>query len=224
MIKKIVLLVVGLLLCGGVVYLGIHATDSNWYIIAFGLASALVAPVGLSAIGYVFQKDDNKLLEKLSKVPELERLAAEAQSKEEKIKTLEKERETLLEIIQFEAQKAALIDKRKILESEAQQILTELDNTDQNLAKLDVNHQPVLKSKEMVQLYERLKAEQKGDIVFRIGKQYFRFSRLVVNSIPFGNMAWHYLELANWIHKEISKLANQQTPNTQNNDTGRKDQ
>lgn len=206
MTKKILLLTIGLVLCAGVVYLGIHANENSLYLIAFGIASALIAPVGLSAIGYAFKRDNDRILEKLSRVPELERLASEAKSHEEKIKRLEEERQRLLEIVKFEAQKASLVDKKELLEADAQRILSELDTVDSSLAKLDVDFNPDISSKEVVELYERLKARQRGDIVLRIGKQYFRFSRLTFERLPFGSMAWHYFKLFEWLLSEVLKI------------------
>ena len=45
--KRIISAIVGFILIGVVIYLGIKSSDDNIYIMLFGVASALIAPMGL---------------------------------------------------------------------------------------------------------------------------------------------------------------------------------
>lgn len=48
--KRVISAILGVILIGIVIFLGIKTEDGNIYIILFGLSSALVAPVGISAL------------------------------------------------------------------------------------------------------------------------------------------------------------------------------
>ena len=48
--KRIISAIIGIFLIGVVIYLGLKSGDDNKYIVPFGLTSALIAPMGLSAL------------------------------------------------------------------------------------------------------------------------------------------------------------------------------
>jgi hypothetical protein len=101
--KRILTLLIGLGLLGVVVYLGLIARSDQSYVVWFGIAAAILAPTGLAAIGYSLSAGNRQVLERFSKVPEIERLIGEAKSQEEKIRLLEQERARLIEIVELEA-------------------------------------------------------------------------------------------------------------------------
>jgi len=60
-----------LTLLAGIVYLGILSGRDAKYVVWFGIASAIVAPIGLTLFGYAFRSGERNLIQRLSKVPEI---------------------------------------------------------------------------------------------------------------------------------------------------------
>ncbi|AFY37488.1 hypothetical protein Lepto7376_1120 [[Leptolyngbya] sp. PCC 7376] len=77
----------------------------------FGISAAIVAPIGLTLLGYTISRDDSEMINNLSKVPEIEKLINQAKTEEEKIQVLEEERAKLTEIIRIEARRQATLDR-----------------------------------------------------------------------------------------------------------------
>ncbi|MFL6230441.1 MAG: hypothetical protein ACJ741_16845 [Pyrinomonadaceae bacterium] len=123
MIKRILTFLFGAGLIAVVVYLGLKARNDQSLVIWFGLAAAILVPSGFAAIGYAFTVTNRQVLERLSKVPEIERLITEARSQEEKIKLLEQERSRLAEIVELEARKQSLIFRKESLEQDGVRLL-----------------------------------------------------------------------------------------------------
>ena len=72
----------------GVVYLGILSGKHAKFVVWFGIASAIAAPLGLSLLAYAVFRGDREVIEGLSKVPEIARLISEAKTQEERIRLL----------------------------------------------------------------------------------------------------------------------------------------
>lgn len=185
MIKKVLAILVGLGLLGLVYKLGVMSLTDPSYVLYFGLASAIIAPVGLSLIGYSFKRNDQHVLAELAKVPEIDKLTKEAKSQEEKIALLEQERAKLAEIVRLEARKQALSNRKELLESDAVRILEELRLVDEEITQLDRTVEASSVTEEVRQLQERIEARKKGDIVVRLGSRYFVLTRRLINSLPF---------------------------------------
>ena len=113
-----------LFLIGVVIYLGLKSGDDNKYIVPFGLTSALIAPMGLSALGYSIKRKDDTL-QKLAKISQIDELIEQAETEEEKIKRLKKEKDVLLDYIKNETKRISNIERKKILEADAKKILDE---------------------------------------------------------------------------------------------------
>jgi len=128
--KKIISFILSLFLIFIVVFLGIKSGDgSSLYIILFGLASAFIAPLAISSLGYSFQKKDN-ILEELSKLPELEKKIQEAKTQEEINAKLKKEKENLIKYIHYESKRLSMMERKEELEKNAKNILDELEQID----------------------------------------------------------------------------------------------
>ena len=110
--KRVISAILGVILIGIVIFLGIKTEDGNIYIILFGLSSALVAPVGISALGYSIRKED-KTLKKLAMVPEIDNLIERAETEQEKIKRLKREKNELLNYIRNDTKRIALVERKK---------------------------------------------------------------------------------------------------------------
>ncbi len=54
--RRIISAIIGVFLIGIVLWLGVKSGSDSKYIIAFGLTSALMAPMGLSALGYSIKR------------------------------------------------------------------------------------------------------------------------------------------------------------------------
>jgi hypothetical protein len=74
--RKIISASIAIGLIGGTVYLGFQSVKDNRFVIWFGLASAIAAPVGLNLFTYAFRRSDREIIQQLAKVPEIERLIA----------------------------------------------------------------------------------------------------------------------------------------------------
>jgi len=72
MLKRIVIIFVGIALLGAVIYLGWLASSNASLVIWFGVASAILAPAGFALIGFALRAGENELLTNLSKVPEIQ--------------------------------------------------------------------------------------------------------------------------------------------------------
>lgn len=122
--KRIISAIIGVFLIGIVIILGIRSDDDNRYIVPFGLTSALIAPMGLSALGYSIKRKD-ETLQKLAQVSQIDELIEQAETEAEKIKRLNKEKDALLDYIKNETKRISKIERKKILEADAKRILDE---------------------------------------------------------------------------------------------------
>jgi hypothetical protein len=175
-----------LTLLAGVVYLGILSGRDAKYVVWFGIASAIVAPIGLTLFGYAFRSGDRNLIQRLSKVPEIERLVLEANTQEEKIRLLEAERARLVEVVKIESRREAIRDRIESLENDAVRIIRELKNFDTEAASVEekITDSPV--AEEIKALHERVRARQEGDVVIRLGTRVYRIDRDIIKAFPFG--------------------------------------
>lgn len=152
--KRFISAIIGMILIGIVIILGIKSADSNTYLIMFGVASAIVAPVGLSALGYSIKKED-AALKKLAMVPEIGSLIEKAETEKEKIKRLNRERIELINYIKIESQRTAFLERKKMLETEAVRISNEYRTVLKELeiiGYVEVNKEKI--SPEIEHLYE----------------------------------------------------------------------
>lgn len=134
--KRVISAILGVILIGIVIFLGIKTEDGNIYIILFGLSSALVAPIGISALGYSIRKED-KTLKKLAMVPEIDNLIERAETEQGKIKRLKREKNELLNYIRNDTKRIALVERKKILESDIRRLWEEYENVNSELAEIE---------------------------------------------------------------------------------------
>lgn len=122
--KRIISAIVGIFFIGIVIYFGIRSGDDSRYIVPFGIISALIAPMGLSALGYSIKREDDTL-QKLAKVSQIDKLIEQAETEAEKIERLKREKGVLLNYIKNETKRIAKIERKKILEEDAKRVLNE---------------------------------------------------------------------------------------------------
>lgn len=155
--KRLLLFFTGIVLIAIVVFLGVKSAKDSNYVLWFGLASALIAPVGISAISSIFNVGSNETLKKLLKVPQIDELIQKAETQEEKIKLLEEERKQLSNIIKYETLKHATLERRKYLEYEAQNILKEFEKVEKEIQQLNLEKKEERLSNQVIdELYKKL--------------------------------------------------------------------
>ena len=155
--KKIFLLLIGIMLILSVVFLGYKSAENNAFVVPFGLACALIAPIGISCISNVFNIGNNDTLKKLLKVPQIDELIQKAETQEEKIKLLEDERKQLSNIVKYETLKYAALERRKYLENEAKNILKEYEKVEREIQQLNLEkREERLSNKVIDELYRKL--------------------------------------------------------------------
>lgn len=159
--KKVFLLIIGIALIVSVVFLGIKSAENNTFVVPFGLACALIAPVGISCITSVYNIGNNETLKKLLKVSQIDELIQKAETQEEKIKLLEDERKQLSNIVKYETLKYAAFERRKHLEAEAEKILEEYEKVEREIQQLNLEkNEERLSNKVIDELYRKLENKE----------------------------------------------------------------
>jgi hypothetical protein len=177
MVKKLLLIVLGVVLLISVIVLGILASKDPSYVIWFGLSAAILAPLAFVVFGHALKGNDHEILAQLSKVPQVRELMDKARSEEDRIKILEAERDRLDETIRVEARRQMLSESRSQLEKELDEKIKQYDATLAELRNLeqDIASSPV--RQEIDRVRERLSERKKGRvIVIHAGKREMAFS------------------------------------------------
>ncbi len=186
MLLRVCSALIALVLLGGVIYLGMLSAQNSRYIVWFGIASAIAAPVGLSLLSYALQQSNSDIIQRLAKVPEIERLVAEASTYEEKVRVLEDERARLVEIIKLESRRLATRDRIESLERDGMRIIRELDGLSEDLRLIDEATGDSIAHQEIERLRKRVEARSQGDVAFRLGTRIYRVDRDIIKALPFG--------------------------------------
>ncbi len=169
--RRIFLLVAGVVLTGVVVWLGFRATENPTYVLWFGLASALIAPLALNLLSNAISRSEKEMLSQLARVPQISELVAQAESQEERIRILQEERDRLDELVRYEAERRALEARRHLLEQDAVRILGDMEIIDRELDRLGVQVDRSVVGEELQRLQDRIEATRGGDVVLRFGKR-----------------------------------------------------
>lgn len=186
LIKRTIYLLIALCLTGLVIWLGVRTVDDPSYVIWFGLASAFLPTAAMGAFKSAVTTDRNsEVIEKLSRVPEVEQLVTKAENEEERIRLLRQQRVRLDEIVRLEVRKQTLYTRREALEQDGLRIIESLRTVEVELEELQIDIEDSTVKDEIDKLEERLKAKQSGDLTFRLGSSYFRLSRTILAGLPF---------------------------------------
>jgi len=204
-LRKAFSLIMGIFLIGATILLGIQSGKDSRFVVWFGLASAIAAPLGLAQLASIFNRWDSEIITRLTKVPEIEKLMNEARTQEEKIQLLEEERLRLADIVRFESRRQAILDRIDSLERDATRILDELAFLDREVVIFDENVGKSPASSEIRQLRERVKARNDGDVIIRLGARSYRIDRDIVKALPFGlgNSILAYFRIAESLGSRI---------------------
>lgn len=161
--RRILLLTSGLAILGFVVLLGYLSAINPLYVPWFGIASAVLAPVGLSILGKSLSSDSRKMLtdlSRLSTIPEISRLIAEAETQEARVRLLQEQQHQLEELIKYETERRALELRKDFLEKDAIDILKELNKVNKALESLTAKNSDSLVMQQLQDLYVRLETEE----------------------------------------------------------------
>jgi hypothetical protein len=194
-----------LALLAAVVWLGIRSGKDPRFVIWFGIASAIVAPVGLSLFSYVISRPNSDLVQRLASVPEIQGLMAKAQTQEEKIRVLEQEHSKLVEVIRVESQRLAAKERIETLEREGVRIIQELDALDAEVRSLDGTVRGSVAREEIGRLRDRVKARERGDVILRLGSRVYRVDRDIIKAMPMGmgNLTLGYFRIFEKVQERI---------------------
>ena len=198
MLQRVLLVVSGIVLLGIVIYLGLRATSESAFVVWFGLAAAIFTPVSIATFRYAFTAKERKILQELAKVPMVEKQIVRSKSLEEQIRQLEEEKVQIAEVTRLESRRQALLERKKFLEEDGGRILDDLQAVDLELRQLDIDIQSSPTTQQVKELYERLQARRRGDVVFRWGSRYYRVDRdLILGLFPFatGRLVLAYFRL-----------------------------
>ena len=207
MLYRILLIIFGLLSFFIVIFLGIEASSKSNYVIWFGLASALLAPAGFTLITLAFRNNNDKLLQQLSKVPEIKVLIEKAQTQEEKIKALELERASLEDTIKYETFRSILLEKKNTFELEAEKLIENLENIEDNLLKLDKDIAENINIEIIQKLRIKLKEQEQDTITIKLYDKDIAINVAKVRNIPFvGEFAIAYLKLVQDIFALLDRI------------------
>lgn len=162
-LTKILPIIIGLILIGFSVWLYFLANEDNSYILLFGLGTAILIPLGMSILNYVFNSPNrqvNEKLSELSKISDIQKLLEQAKTAEEKLEILKIEYESLEKNLKFNSEKISLELRRKDLIKKARQIINELDEIDLYLIEIDNNLKGFKIPEEIQLLRERVFTKQ----------------------------------------------------------------
>lgn len=211
---RFLIFVLGLFAIGLVVWLGLQtaSNQSPQLVALFGIAAAIAVPLGFALIGYAFTAQKQQTLDRLAKVPEIERLLNEAKSHEEKIKVLEKQRQQLADIVLFETRRQTLISRKESIERQSVQLFDELQAIDGELTALGI---PAMLDQEIISeltnLRERILSRRHGDIVFTFGRRTLILEGDTVRSVPWGDLLyWSLTNLARvseWLSLKVRQVS-----------------
>jgi hypothetical protein len=170
---RLIAAIAGIGLLAAVTLFGISVRDDSKLVLWFGLAAAVLAPVGVALIGYAITAGERRQLARLTHVTEIEQLIAKADDAQTRLRLLEEQRNNLQEAVRIEAARIAMHDRRDALEQNAIQILEELAALDVDFAEANAGATTPEVREALTALEERVEARRRGNIVLTFrGRQY----------------------------------------------------
>lgn len=185
--KKFFFFIIGIVLIAVVIYLGIRTSQDTTFVVWFGLASAILAPIAFALIGHGFRADELQFFQELAKVPKIDNLIKEAKTQEEKIALLEQERNNLNEIIQVEARRQTLLSSIDNIQHEITRVLKHYNAVIDELTRIDIKIEESPAVQEMKLIQKRIEERRRGKIIIlKFRKREFiihekRFSNNLIN-------------------------------------------
>lgn len=129
-------------------------------------------------------KNSVKYLKNLLKFLKIEELIERAETQEQKVEILKDEYAKLEAIIQSESERLSLITRKEQIEKNAKSLLEELNVIESELQAFEGTVKGV-SVEEVNKLRERIQANERGDVVFRLGGSQFVIEREQIMHTPF---------------------------------------
>ncbi len=192
MIKRFFAGLSGLLLLGGIVILGVFAYSDSFFIIWFGLATALLSSIIFVLLRYAIIGEGKaiSLIKDMGKVPEMEKMILEAKTEAEGLRLLRGERERLIETVRYEVKKKALEERKNMLLKEEQAMLQEMNAINEEINSYNkVDDELSTTQKEIKEMMQRLDQRKNGETLLPIGKVYVN-----INSL-FGSLSYSIINM-----------------------------
>jgi hypothetical protein len=133
-------------------------TTENWWVALFGIAAAILAPVGLNVLTAVLRSPQDEALRRLAKAGDLERRIAEADTMEQKIDALRSERKRLDQVVVFEAHRLALENREDALHEEAARLAQDVERIGRELAGINEERRRLGENVESSAVYDEVRA------------------------------------------------------------------
>jgi hypothetical protein len=190
---------VALLISAGVVGLVIltfgPATKGDPSAVAiFGLACLLASTVAVPTLGYGLGLGSGRLISRLAKVPQIAQLIEEATAQSGVVESLIKQRAQLEQVITNEVRHGILLERRRILGTQASELVASFDIVDAELNTVGEVADPVVRAA-IEAVRARLDARRRGDIILSLPGTDLVISTAVLNALPFGYLMRTYLEV-----------------------------
>lgn len=87
---RIVSFTLGLICISSIIALGYYANINSWFVIWFGVVTAILSPLAFEFLLFPFRARNQNLINDLSRVPKIDLLIKEAKDNEGRIKILER--------------------------------------------------------------------------------------------------------------------------------------
>lgn len=201
---KFIYFLIGLILLALIIYAGFYTTNHAGLVIWFGVLTAIAAPLAFEFLFFPFKSKDNDLVQKLSRVPEIEKLINKARTQEAKVKILEQQKLDLDTLISFESQRRTLLAERAIYVLQGEKALEELERINVNLDILTKNkHKMPDSMKSLLVLIEKIET---SDIAYNFFGKRMVLKKKYVEFLPwYGNLLF---EATKSISNAIVKVNN----------------
>ncbi|MBC8753376.1 hypothetical protein H2O64_01755 [Kordia sp. YSTF-M3] len=171
-------IIIGLGLIGLSVWLFFLAKEDNTYLLLFGLATAVLIPIGITLTTYGFNfknRETTNKLSQLTKITEIDTLLNKAKSKEDQLELLKTEYQNLENNLRFNSEKIALQIRKEQLHKQAKEILKELGSIDKEIGIINSKFDDSNLPNEVQLLRERV--FKKEVAIIRIGKKEIIYKR-----------------------------------------------
>lgn len=208
---RLIFFLLSVVFFGSVIWAGVWtASDpTNFRLIVLTVVAAINTQIGFYFFSVALPGNDQQIIKRLAKVPEIESLILEAKTREEKIAVLEQQRSRLEEVIKLEVRRLTLVNRKEDLESEGIRVLHDLKIIETELTQINehINQNSVLQ-RELELLNERISAQRRGDLVIEFLGQSIVIRRELQDMIPFRGGFILLIQISNDIAETLLRRRN----------------
>lgn len=173
------------------------------------LVTAILVPIGYDLIKHATNYRKDQQFEQLLKVSEITNLMERTSEEQKKLQLLNKEIKNLADIIEKEASKQALIERKASLEKEINRIIHELDIVQKQLNQMDTPTASLITQESYEKAKEITKAYAEDSIVIFFGKRYMTLEHRWFQLMPLGDFIYDLIKLFQITTKKFFKVQRQ---------------